>query len=404
MHKRILQITLCVLLIHTVYSVSAQSTLSSIPLRPQVNFSVVHNGSDSSVLYFRINPKSLLHIKPDSSLRFIKRFTIEGVIYNNQKKQVVDTLSVTFTDTSSTSNSINDSICFALSTGDYVLNIALTDLNKNSRVEHRLAVNKTDFRTAPYFLIKGMDGFHLCSDMINQDEMITIQHTGIQTSTLYVDYIINDYPSVDPPFIIYPEDYVKIQIDSSFTLQQQKGGQFYLEFKKNGIYHIRIDSSHQYGVILSKYHKNFPRVTDAKDLLMPLKYITTKNDFRKLIEAPDAKLALDAFWLDKAKSHDRARKAIERFYSRVEYANTYFTSYKEGWKTDRGCILIVYGVPTTISYEGDEEIWNYGEPGNINNLKFVFQNKPNRYSTNHYQLERSTTFRNSWFLSTENWQ
>lgn len=62
-------------------------------------------------------------------------------------------------------------------------------------------------------------------------------------------------------------------------------------------------------------------------------------------------------------------QAYEDFNRKIEYANRFFSIGRqtEGWKTDRGRILIQYGEPTTREYyprEGPKrsyEIWFYGE-------------------------------------------
>lgn len=40
----------------------------------------------------------------------------------------------------------------------------------------------------------------------------------------------------------------------------------------------------------------------------------------------------------------------ERYYRRVRYANKEFTQYKDGWKTDRGMIYILFGAPNQVFY------------------------------------------------------
>ena len=384
----------------------AQNYPIAMSVKPEIDFAVYHYRFDSSTIYFNLNPTSLLRIKPDSTTKFIKRFAIEGTyILLNDKKQT-GSFSFNYIDTleNTTKYTIHDSINIALPVGTYNLIINTKDLNRNTITENTLLINKEDPSTINFFHLTNLNGTTPCSAIINTDDILIIKHLNPQIKKLYVDYINNDYPSVDPPFILYPEDNDPVKIDSSFVIDVPENGYTYLHFKKNGIYHIRIDTAKKNGFVLSKYHLNFPRVTDAKQLILPLKYITSRAEYKKLTEAPNPKLVLDEFWITKAKSQDRARKAIQRFYARVEYANTVFTSYKEGWKTDRGCIFIVYGVPTSVNYNLDEEVWNYGEPDNINSLKFIFNKKQNTYTTNQYQLERSTSFKNSWFISTDNWQ
>jgi hypothetical protein len=65
---------------------------------------------------------------------------------------------------------------------------------------------------------------------------------------------------------------------------------------------------------------------------------------------------------------------MEEYYRRIEFANTNFTSYIEGWRTDRGMVYITLGPPNDIErhpFESESkpyEIWSYYRY----NREFVF--------------------------------
>ena len=46
------------------------------------------------------------------------------------------------------------------------------------------------------------------------------------------------------------------------------------------------------------------------------------------------------------KSLERAKELIKNYYGRLQHANLFFTSYLEGWKTDRGMIFMIFGERT----------------------------------------------------------
>ena len=68
----------------------------------------------------------------------------------------------------------------------------------------------------------------------------------------------------------------------------------------------------------------------------------------------------------------------KEYFQRVEYANRAFsTKFRRGWKTDRGRVLLVYGIPSEIQRnpggtmsEKPYEIWTYNEVEN--GVIFVF--------------------------------
>ncbi len=52
-----------------------------------------------------------------------------------------------------------------------------------------------------------------------------------------------------------------------------------------------------------------------------------------------------------------------------------FTSYKEGWKTDKGMIFIVLGPPDKVQRSKDREVWTYDQRGNAQNVNFTFNRR-----------------------------
>ncbi len=100
-------------------------------------------------------------------------------------------------------------------------------------------------------------------------------------------------------------------------------------------------------------------------------------DFWRKKNAPSSMLA----------SSNSENRAMEVFYSRVEYANAHFgTTFQAGWKSDRGRVYIAYGPPDLIDshpegYEASStmrqaygglqapyEVWQYSTQG----MRYIF--------------------------------
>src|SRR5205085_2026998 len=77
-------------------------------------------------------------------------------------------------------------------------------------------------------------------------------------------------------------------------------------------------------------------------------------------------------------SNERARELLKRYYGRVKEANRNFTSYCEGWKTDRGMIFIIFGPPVNVYHSRRDEVWVYGNEANPGALRFIFNKLENR--------------------------
>ena len=148
----------------------------------------------------------------------------------------------------------------------------------------------------------------------------------------------------------------------------------------------------------------FPNVMEPMELMAPLRYIASRSEFQKLTQAQHPKQALDAFWLACTPSTENARSLLNTYYGRVEEANANFSGLVEGWRSDRGMVHIVFGVPQRIRRDTWNEYWIYGEEGTANALTFHFRKRRTLLDDNAYELQRSIQFRSVWDRGVSNWR
>ncbi|MCX7862170.1 MAG: GWxTD domain-containing protein [Bacteroidales bacterium] len=172
---------------------------------------------------------------------------------------------------------------------------------------------------------------------------------------------------------------------------------------RKGILHIYRDSIGN-GKTIFIFSNDYPKMTRPSELLKPIRMLTSQKEFNELNVLADKKEAVDKFWLNAAGNTERARELIRVFYTRVNLANQYFTSYTEGWKTDRGMIYIIFGLPTTIYKAPNVEQWIYGTPESAKTLVFSFIKKYHPFSNNHFVLERNENFKISWLQAVDTWR
>lgn len=149
---------------------------------------------------------------------------------------------------------------------------------------------------------------------------------------------------------------------------------------------------------------NFPALVEADELIAPLRYIASRTEFQRLQNAAHPKLALDEFWLACGTTPDASRGLLETYYGRVEEANLSFSGMVEGWRTDRGMVHIVFGVPQRVRRDAWNEYWIYGEEGTANALTFHFRRKAHLLDDNCYELQRSIQYRSVWDRGISNWR
>ena len=101
-----------------------------------------------------------------------------------------------------------------------------------------------------------------------------------------------------------------------------------------------------------------------------IKYIASKlevDQFKKLSSLDAKRNFLVEFWVKKNKFYESETNDYKNdFFMKVEKANNLYKSgFKEGWKSDRGRVLIVYGEPDEIERHNNEvdvkpyEVWHY---------------------------------------------
>lgn len=141
--------------------------------------------------------------------------------------------------------------------------------------------------------------------------------------------------------------------------------------------------------------EGFPFVETARHLAESLYYLMDEKNYNRFIAISDEdslKEAVDDFWLENIQDANKARFAIDLYYSRVEEANKYFSSYKEGWKTDLGMIHILFG-PPRYSYNTIDYIhWSYSVDRYASRYNYYFlkeRRRSNVFPFVLYLLDRS---------------
>lgn len=231
---------------------------------------------------------------------------------------------------------------------------------------------------------------------LNNNELI-INYTTIpseifihnQKSTSTVFYYQEIFPAASPPFVeaqgnvgsTWKSDSV-FQIKSTFTPL------------RNGLFLVQGDSTTSNGLAF-RAEVNYPKFSSLQNLVGPLTYITTKSEYDRLRNSQNDKKAFDKIILSITGNAERAKFFIRNYFKRVELANRYFTSYKEGWKTDRGMIFIVLGIPAFVYKFNDREIWEYRTLDN-KKISFTFIRSSSVFDPDNYVLIRKASHQNIW--------
>ena len=371
--------------------------------KAQPIFKIYNNSKTTSVLYCKIRTVNLLSIFSSSKKQNRINYTLEGKVYLVGVDSPVDSFSISKDIATDTIKKITKEINLQCKEGErYILEIKLIDNHKVSTTNHSINIDRTTINKNDYLIFDKKNKLRF-SSYFNISDTLFIQNNTNQ-KTLFVKYYKEKFPLAKPPFLVEDIKSKKIKAENIFSLLTDTT-LFVFPINKMGIYQILNKKEAENGMSILSFDNNFPKINTAKNMILPLQYICSNEEFSQLQETKNPKIAIDEFWLDRTKGDkDQAGKLIYTFYKRVEYANTSFTSYKAGWRTDKGMIMIVFGAPNIVYQSKEGESWIYGEKNNMYALNFTFTKIKNKFSDNDFQLNRSAYFKNIWNTAQRSWR
>lgn len=212
-----------------------------------------------------------------------------------------------------------------------------------------------------------------------------------------VFYYGNDFPPASPPFAGRDQSSRAIfNHDSVYTVNRGED----IVFRQPGLYLIQPDSTTSFGFSFRVEQAPYPKINRISKLVPPLIYLCTPEEYGKLVAAGNDKSKFDKVILEITRDKDRAKDLMRFYFRRIELANTLFTSYKEGWKTDRGMLFVIFGPPDEVFFNGSNELWTYNEL----KARFNFVRSGSIYDPDNYVLIRERRHSEVWYYTIDLWR
>lgn len=369
---------------------------------------VIYHINDSvSQLFYEISNEVLLYKKADSSNYFYGHIKIQlNVSSENNINLVSDTASITVLDkqTDAVIKQLRGNILFKLKSGsNYYVDVNVFDVNKKMEYTDNLFSNKTSIESRQNFLITNSRNEVLFSVYYKPDEVVYLQSLRNKEKLYEVDYFKSKFKLAMPPFSVDLMPKFNYKPDSTFSVYETNG-KIELALPSRGFFHLKTNNETKDGVTFFVYESSYPKIKNTEQMILSTRYMMAKKEFDNCLQSPDQKGAIDKFWIDIGGSAERAKELIRKYYNRVQESNRLFTSFQEGWKTDRGMIYIVFGAPNSVSKRKNGEIWTYGDPNNPTSITFSFVKVINPFTDNDYYLERSETYKERWYQAVDMWR
>lgn len=235
----------------------------------------------------------------------------------------------------------------------------------------------------PDFYPVDVDGLPVLDSYISAE----IAELNSDTIQFHVYQYSHEFKGADPAMgqmqVLAPT----LAIDTSFFFQSSFG-----DLRFNDFYLLQKDTLDQKGVTLLKVPSYYPKSKRIEELIGPLQYITTDSENKSLNSGVDSKRVFEQFWINTYGSKFLAKEAIRAYYRKVEESNMLFTDYKNGWKTDRGMLYIIFGIPNEVIRTESSEVWKYSDE-----LEFEFIRFSTLFAPSFYSLRRNLKYEDVWY-------
>jgi GWxTD domain-containing protein len=257
-------------------------------------------------------------------------------------------------------------------------------------------ITNTDHITFPFYVKKNSSPFPLLEQFCNENDTLSFSTT--KNDSILVEYVSQTDSLALPPMYLGMNPYILTKNYQIFKI----GANTKWIPAKTGLYVFSYSGDKaKFSIVV--HNSKFPTFTKARELIKALSYITTNEERATLLGASNPKEALDEFLINLTGDQNLAKNIIKSYFKRVTEANQFFTTNKEGWKTDKGMIYIIFGAPDKVYFENGHEDWSYEKNPLYNELNFYFQHQYTDQGIV-YELERLKDYQKIWISITEKWR
>ena len=252
---------------------------------------------------------------------------------------------------------------------------------------------------SPFALFRGNGKTPVTGRMARSGDTLCIRSMDFRKTQVKVDFSPFSQMVALPPMATIPRpDTLPEQIyPLSIQLDER------LVFREAGYYRVSDPQSGAgFGFLVGK--NEFPQLSTAQELIEPMIYISTRDERNLLLQSANSKLALDQFWLKISPQKDRARELIKKYFLQIEQSNRSFSILKEGWKTDMGMVMAIFGPPVQVFRSRDTEIWIYDKNQSPESTLFYFFRQDAGNFGDIWELKRLSDYDKIWYGVVDLWR
>ncbi|MCR5456044.1 MAG: GWxTD domain-containing protein, partial [Bacteroidales bacterium] len=375
----------------------------STSIHPKV-FAKKHNLEDIE-LYVVINDGELLFSKANaqkSNTASVKIFY--KIMESYEKTALIDscTRTVNFTKESSPKTYSIKLKIKPQELKKFVIQTTVTDLLRGKMSIHFTEIDKTDpFSEDNYMITKYPSMQPLAEHYIKKGDAVRVDYL---CSTKYPSIISGSKAhELTIPLSPYSSD-PAVEDTTIFYNTMEENASYVMHGNTTQLYAATADTNYNRNLVLPCFDGDFPNIDTPDEMMLPIAYLATPEEFAAIRKSTAKKLAVDDFWYSCTHDIRRAKELIKVYYSRAIISNLLFTDYRKGMLTDRGMIYIVLGPPKMLAITSTSEVWTYNDNKSGQKVRFVFRRTRTKLCGEKYILRRSTEFKPIWDRAVGSWR
>lgn len=365
----------------------------------------LYNINDSISMIRIFLPAGLILPDPGTKKYSKKGILKYEVIGDGKNIKLADSATFSIADTSDNQSYLNHTWTFKASTGlNYFVKATYSVPGIPDDFLLLEYFNKKSHLSQSWYRFQSESGEYLPGNITAYSQPLRLVTADSTSRKFLVKLYSRNFPVPIPPFVEQSRTPFNYVPDSTFSLELENGKSAYFLPGQTGFYFFQSDTSLSEGPTLYRMNAGFPKVTQHTLMRDALRYITSLKEFQQLYSYEMPKVAVDSFWISNTGRPDIATEFIQKYYLRVETANRLYTSFTDGWKTDRGMMFIVLGKPSKVFRSFDQEVWIYGDYDDPRSLRFYFKKAQNPFSENDYVLIRNEYYKSAWYQNVQLWR
>jgi GWxTD domain-containing protein len=385
------------------------------PINPLYN--VINQTDELSILYIKFSPKDLFFSEANpqgvptaSVLITVKLFNI------SQGKVLADTVvnNLSIVKEKGKSEYVFDMSLKVEKGNEYMTEIRIMDRLRLSVVQAFIPFNTLSYNNKYNFRVLGhFEKNQLFNPVLRVNEYVNLVYPRGHLDSLFISYYkpFNEVP--DPPSLLLPQKTLDYEPEKVAAIAYSDT--LPMMFPRSGIYLCSTGRNIKDGFTFLNLGSTYPSMNSPEAMTDPIAYLASEDEIAALKSAVKPKVALDEQWIKYGGNVEKARELIRIYYTRVLYANYYFTSYMDGWRSERGMIYIIYGPPDKVYKTSEGENWGYRKPVIKSKwggrykvteeyLFFNFKKRESIFSDNDFFLSRTETLTSYWERAVASWK